>query len=160
VATEGWQKLLDVVRSALVRMTASHCAYCDCQPVEEHGAEVDHFRPIGRIGFRSLVTTWENLFPACHVCNHEKGSQWDELLLAPDQPGFSFLRYFSFRSDRGELEPNAAATPEDQVRAAVTIKILKLNRPAACENRKRALHRLQPNTETPLDDVPYRFLHA
>jgi uncharacterized protein (TIGR02646 family) len=133
------QSLLEVVRAALVAMTANHCSYCDGHPLGATDVPaVDHFRPKGREVFYGLVCTWTNLYLSCSACNKAKREQWDDALLHPDAPDYRFERYFEFRFETGELQPAPAASTDEQQRARCTIKIFDLNRADACQVRKRA----------------------
>lgn len=108
---------------------------------------------------RAGVCTWTNLFFTCTACNHAKGEQWDEALLRPDDPGFSFERYFEYRFDSGQLHPARAATPDEQLRARTTIDILCLNRAGACTSRKRAVrYIMRATTQDDFADEAYRYL--
>jgi len=149
------QSVYEVVRSHLSLMTDGHCSYCDGFPINDTGQEqVDHFRPKSLPEFYALVCSWENLFLVCSACNHSKQDQWDNALLKPDDPEYSFLRYFSYVSHTGELIPNAAATPDDQQRANRTIAIFDLNRAGACKARMRMVRSVQGGIE----DDSYRYL--
>ena len=152
-----WRRsLLQVVRDALGRMTDEHCSYCDVYPIDGAGEEtIDHFRPKGRPEFHERVCEWSNLFLVCTACNKAKLEQWNEALLRPDAPEFRFERYFEYDDDSGKLRPSAAASPEDQARAQLTIDIFDLNRRGACTNRRRTaewIRRISPDVDG------YRFL--
>lgn len=152
-------KLYVAVRAALQAMTDEHCAYCDGSPIDEMGKEsVDHFRPKGTPAFYALVCDWENLFFACTGCNSAKREQWDEALLRPDVPDFSFERYFEYRFDTGELHPNTAAPVEHQHRARRTIEILDLNRAGMCKVRRRTVRLIQVLPDDERTDLGYRYL--
>jgi len=154
------QSLLEVIRTALVAMTANHCSYCDGHPLGATDVPaVDHFRPKGREEFYGLVCTWTNLFLSCSACNKAKREQWDDALLRPDAPDYRFERYFEFRFETGELQPAPAASAEEQQRARCTIELLDLNRADACQVRKRAYRdiRRAASTSEALD-YGYRFL--
>ena len=117
------QALGPVIREALAAMTLGRCSYCDGHPIGAMGDEqIDHFRPKSREEFFELVCTWENLFLICNACNKSKLAKWDESWLRPDEPGFEFSKYFSYRTDTGELEHNAAASAAEQHRAKRTIE--------------------------------------
>lgn len=155
------RSLLEVVREALAEMTAGHCSYCDGHPLGETSPEtVDHFRPKSQPRFYDLVCAWTNLFLSCARCNYAKRDRWDDALLRPDDPEFRFERYFEVRFDSGELQPAAAASPEDQHRARRTIDILDLNRDATCKSRLRFAKRMR--TAGAIDEAddawPYRYL--
>lgn len=154
------QSLYAVAREALATMTDSRCAYCDGYPINDTGEEqVDHFRPKTRPEFQHLVCAWDNLFLTCSACNKAKLDQWDDKLLRPDEPGFDFSRYFTYRTDSGELVPNKAGSSEEQYRAMTTISILNLNRAGACiARRKMVKSLLLPSAAEELKDLAYRFL--
>ncbi len=156
------QSVFEVVRDALVEMTAGHCSYCDGHPIGATGTEaVDHFRPKSHAAFYELACAWSNLFLTCTACNHAKREQWDEALLRPDDADFAFERYFEYRFDSGELQPATAAGPDEQRRARVTIEILQLNRPGACMARKRAVRSIRHAVAAgEPEDSGYRYLIA
>ena len=153
------QSLSVVTRAALAAMTDGRCAYCDGHPVDAMGeSQIDHFRPKSREEFYELVCNWENLFLICFGCNKAKMGDWDEALLRPDEPEFTFSRYFSYRTDTGSLEPNAAATSADQHRATQTIKLLDLNRAGACTMRRNMVKLMLISSDEELADLGYRYL--
>lgn len=161
----GWpqregQDLLQIARTALLKLTGEHCSYCDGHPMGAHGeAQVDHFKPKGRPEFYSLVAEWDNLYIACMACNKAKREQWDDLLLRPDAPDYDFEHFFEYRFDSGEVHPNPAASPQDQARAIKTIEILALNRPGLCQSRKRMVKLIQAaNSDEEREDLGYRYL--
>jgi 5-methylcytosine-specific restriction endonuclease McrA len=53
------------------------CAYCQKTPYKC----MDHFVPLELGG----GTTWDNMVPACHGCNHRKGSKPPEQVLKADE---------------------------------------------------------------------------
>lgn len=137
--------LHSVVIQALVAMTDRRCAYCDGNDISGTGVEhIDHFRPKSRTEFHPLVCEWTNLYFVCCACNQAKLEKWDDGLLAPDQPGFTFERFFVYNARTGRLEPNGdpAATP-DAKRAETTIAILNLNRDGACRRRMEAVRTIK-----------------
>lgn len=154
------QSLYEIVHAALASMTDSRCAYCDGYPITSTGEEqVDHFRPKTRPEFHELVCTWDNLFLICSACNKAKLDQWEEDLLRPDEHGYDFGLYFAYRTETGELVPNEAASPQNQLRAQTTIRILDLNRSGACISRRRTVRiLLNAAGGVHLEDLDYRFL--
>lgn len=154
------ESLYDIAHCALVTMTSAHCAYCDGHPLDATGEDqIDHFRPKSWRDFYEFVCRWENLFLCCCACNKAKREQWQPELLRPDDAGYSFDRFFEYRTDTGELEPNSAAPDEDQHRATRTIAILDLNRPGACTARRSALRTiLAAASDDDLLGIGYRFL--
>lgn len=154
------QSLRAVIRVALESMTEGHCAYCDGFPPAAMGeAQIDHFCPKSREEFYDLVCMWENLFLICYACNKAKKDKWEPALLRPDESGFAFSRYFSYRTDTGALEPNVAASIDEQHRAQRTIEILDLNRADACVLRKTTVRlMLLASGGEDLADLGYRYL--
>lgn len=142
----------------LMDMTAQHCAYCDAFPIR--GAAVptiDHFRP--KSAFEELAFTWTNLYPACNACQRIKQEQFEAGLLRPDDPDYAFDCYFLYDHASGELRPNPGATPVDQGRADVSIRLFGLNDQGRPSMRKRAVKHARAATDEPepLDAHPYRF---
>ena len=154
------QRLSSVILDALKVMTDERCAYCDGHPIAAMGeAQIDHFRPKSREEFYGLVCSWQNLFLICNACNKAKLDKWDEALLRPDEAEFTFERFFTYKTNTGELIPNAAASIHDQQRAARTISIFDLNRNHACTARQKEVRlMLSAQTEDELSDLGYRFL--
>jgi uncharacterized protein (TIGR02646 family) len=155
------ESVYEVAHAALHSMTAKHCSYCDGHAPSDTGRdEIDHFRPKAIPAFHALVCTWDNLFLACTQCNQEKRDQWDERLLRPDDPDYAFERYFEYDAATGELRPSLAASATDRERAAITIAILRLNRPPALEARKHWVRYMRTLTADDGDDdnLAYRFL--
>ncbi len=132
--------------------TQAHCSYCDSFPISPPGDEtIDHFRP--KASHPELAYIWENLFYCCNYCqrkNYEQG------LLKPDEPGYEFERYFQWDFESLHVLPNEVATTEDQYRATLTIRCLKLNQ-GHPECRKHALKNFK-NCPDCLDDYAYRDL--
>lgn len=113
---------------ALAPLTLGHCSYCDHYPVGvEADPCIDHHRPKSREEWAHLAFEWSNLYYVCAYCNRKKADQWDEALLAPDEPTFDFWRYFDFDALTGQLRPSPTAGPEDTHRAETTIRIMGLN---------------------------------
>jgi len=69
VTFEQWLSTLDFFEGM--------CAYCQIVPYKC----IDHFFPFELGG----GTTWDNIAPACHGCNHRKGSHLPEEILQPDE---------------------------------------------------------------------------
>lgn len=111
------------VREALARDTGGNCAYCDKRYPDP--PEIEHFKP--KRDFPAFAYRWENLFHACGGCNRKKGTNYDDLLLRPDEDDFSFERYFDVTVDF-KLVPHPNATSDDKRRAEVTIRTMQLNR--------------------------------
>lgn len=138
-----------------------HCSFCDGYPLNVTSLEtIEHFRPKGAGLFPELAFDWDNLFYCCQVCQKEKLEKFDEKLLKPDEPDYTFSKYFTFDFTTGEILTNSSATPEFKQRAEVTISLYGLN---LAERKLHRLQELRSNRleEFPLEDLPYRdFLEA
>lgn len=138
----------------LKAQTQDHCSFCDCYPVSPPSLDtIEHFRPKSQ--FPREAYRWENLYYCCDFCQSSKKEDFDEALLRPDTEDYSFDRYFRWDWTQGLLQVNERASPEDQHRAEVTIRLYALNEGhAVC--RKRALHQRSRDPDSPLDEHPYR----
>jgi hypothetical protein len=85
----------------------------------------------------------------------QKGEDFDESLLQPDADDYEFDRFFSWDFTTGILKINTLATPEDQHRADVTIKLYNLNEGHPLL-RKLAMQMRSDNQNIPADFLPYR----
>lgn len=131
------------------------CAYCDGFLRETSLTTVDHFRP--RALFPELAYAWENLFPACTMCQARAGggARWEEGLLKPDEATYRFERYFRFVTSTGYLAPDPEATASDQERARLTIEVFWINEQGLPQARRRTWSGYR---EFVLESVPYRFM--
>jgi uncharacterized protein (TIGR02646 family) len=151
------------------------CAYCDGALGETSAATVDHFFP--RAVFPYLALHWENLFPACELCNeHNKGQQWSCNLLRPDADLYreqlsdfaAFARLFELDPETGKLQPNLLASRRDRARVRLTLRVFQLNRPGLCQARKERLRDLrnavkagdQPRLDENVALGPFRYVAA
>lgn len=148
------RSILPIIREALAALTSDHCSYCDGYPIDTTGEkEVDHFRP--KRAFPREAFDWKNLYLVCTACNKAKLDEWNAQLLRPDDPTYSFERYFWVDALTGELKSNPAASDEDQARAKETIRIFNLQRGGLCSERRRAI----ASSKTEADpNRPFRFL--
>ena len=58
------------VRTALAAAANEKCAYCESHAPEP---ELDHVQP--KLKHPELAFTWDNLLPACPICNKKKGTK-------------------------------------------------------------------------------------
>ncbi len=150
----------------LLAMTRGHCAYCDHFQLGEGSREtIDHFRPKGGArGAPELAYDWENLYPACDLCQQIKGDHFDDALPRPDSVGYEFRRYFLFNSRNGDIEVNPTASDADRRSASLAISIFGFNEGVRPSARKRwfashfAPRRWSARRASALDTLPYRFL--
>lgn len=160
----GGQKLNKLLLNELLSLTHNHCSYCDHSPLGAGSRQtIDHFRPKSSPSFRHLAFMWTNLFACCDVCQARKAEGWDELLLKPDETGYSFDRFFEFNPFDGSLHPQPFASKDQQARSEATIRLLGLNDAPRREARRAALRRYlhARRASIPIDSgESYRFLHA
>lgn len=142
-------RLLPTLKS----QTQEHCSFCDAFPVSPPSLDtIEHFRP--KSAFPREAYYWPNLYFCCMHCQ-QKGAEFDDDLLRPDAPDFDFDRYFSWDFTRGTLNPNAAATAEDQRRAEVSIRLFHLNE-GHPRLRRLELEKRAGASGVPLDYFAYR----
>jgi uncharacterized protein (TIGR02646 family) len=145
------------IRRALNEFSKQHCAFCDAYRLGASSlATIEHFRPKSK--FPLLVYQWENLFLCCNACQTAKLDGFNERLLKPDEPDYSFLRYFVVNYKTGEIQANPTASLIEQERADETISMFDLNESDRLQDRLLT-HRMYEKTKDELDiDVfPYRF---
>jgi uncharacterized protein (TIGR02646 family) len=147
------QVVNQLILPVLKAQTQDHCSFCDNYPVSPPSIEtIEHFRPKSQFPLEAY--TWTNLYFCCTYCQ-QKGTAFDDSLLQPDAIEYDFLRYFRWDFTTGLIEVNPKASPEDKRRAAVTIKVYRLNE-GHPSFRKRALRQRAKMPDELLDDFPYR----
>jgi uncharacterized protein (TIGR02646 family) len=115
------QKLLPLLK----KQTQDHCSFCDAFPVAPPSIEtIEHFRP--KTKFPKVAYRWNNLYFCCTHCQ-QKGEEFGKALLCPDAGDYDFDRFFRWDFTLGAMEINTLAAPSDQHRAAVTIRLYRLN---------------------------------
>ena len=143
---------------------ARNCAYCDGPLGAESPATIDHFIPKSRC--RALGLSWENLYPACSLCNTQaKRTSGSCLLLRPDlEPVGSWV---DFNPRTARLEPAPELTERVcRVRVERTLRVLRLNTTTRVGIRRRAYRDLQnawalgdlERVVHAATDGPYRFI--
>ena len=110
----------------LKAMTQDHCAYCDCSMETGTDQTIDHFKPKAR--FPKEAYRWQNLYLCCRQCQEKDDDHFRENLLRPDEEGYSFERYFTYKYQDGKIAVNLSADEDVQRRAQLTIDYLKLNK--------------------------------
>ena len=121
---------METLQELLSRQTLKHCCYCDGYMGYCSRDTIDHFLP--KKYFSLLAYKWSNLYFCCDGCQR-KGSDYHRRALRPDEPGYTFSRYF--RSHRNGLITIIAEEKSDYERAEITLKTLKLNHPKLVEDR-------------------------
>ncbi len=112
----------------LEQMQGRRCAYCE-GPLDGLGHHIEHFRR--KAQFPPLTFAWANLYWSCdqtdscgHYKDHGAGPYNVDELVEPcvHDPD----RFFRFRSD-GTINVRPGLVPEDQHRAAETLRVFNLN---------------------------------
>jgi len=151
------------------------CAYCDARLAISSPETIDHFVPEHAV--RELGLSWQNLYPACALCNSTfKGKKWSCRLLRPDvdlipAAGESeldaFFRHFYFDPATGTLSPAPGADPITRARVRLTLGVFRLNTTARCNARRDRWRDLLNAAKHPCDDGrmeqlasqgPFRFV--
>jgi uncharacterized protein (TIGR02646 family) len=152
------------IEKRLGAATQFRCSYCDDWPLGEREDSIDHFRPKSDPRFRHLVCQWDNLYYACGNCQSFKGEQWSDnpQLIAPDEEGYAFNRFFIIDARTWKIEPNPAASPMDKKRAEYTISTLGLWDDKHIKGRRHHAERyylmLDNGLSANLNDFAYRYL--
>jgi uncharacterized protein (TIGR02646 family) len=162
--SEGWpsfrgQTVNKVLFPLLCSQTQDHCSFCDGHPMTDAmtSETIEHFCPkSGPHARPELRLVWENLYACCSGCQTAKREKWDPALLRPDEPGYSFRRYFSCEFTTGRIVPRRRASASDRHRAQVTIDLYDLNR---CAGHRRDMFTLHPmyGQTVPLEKKPFRY---
>ncbi len=158
------QPINRVLEPALAAQTQARCAYCDDWPLGSREDSIDHCRPKSNERFHHLVCQWENLYYACDNCQGFKREQWsdDPLLILADEVGYAFEKFFIVDIRSGNIDPNPAATEQDQNRAEYTITTLGLRDGKHLDGRRIAWERyrltLLAGEGFNINDSAYRYL--
>jgi len=152
------QKVNHHILPDLEKMADNHCHYCDDFPPVRGDQSIDHFKPKGNPAFYHLVYQWENLYQACKHCQDCKRELFEENLIRPDAPDYSFERYFTFKFRTFEIEILPGLTGEDLERATASIRIFGFNQSGKPTRRRHALERYNAQQNPFLVEYPFRFL--
>jgi uncharacterized protein (TIGR02646 family) len=153
------RKINHILFALLCHQTADHCSFCDGYPMTDSmtSETIEHFRPkSGPHASPDLRLAWDNLFACCSGCQNAKRDQWDEALLKPDEPGYSFERYFSCEFTTGKLVPKRRLRDEARTRVERTIQLYDLNRYAP-RRLDMFLSRPWYGENVPLCKMPFRY---
>lgn len=162
--TFNGNRINNEIESKLALQTHGRCAYCDDYPLGTREDSIDHYRPKSIPDFYALVCKWENLYYACGNCQSFKGEHWshETLLIAPDESGYSFSRFFIINRTDWTIEHNPHASVADQERAKYTIETLGLQDSKHKIGRKQNWQRyalmLAADQEIDISDFAYRYL--
>jgi uncharacterized protein (TIGR02646 family) len=152
------QKVNQLLLPTLKAQTQSHCSYCDFFPPRIADETIDHFQPKGNALYFHKAYHWENLYFSCANYQRTKMENFDDALLRPDALDFSFERYFILNFSTFEINPNPKAIPEDQEKAAISIRIFGFNHTGQLIARRHSFERYNAITTPDLEDFAFRFI--
>jgi uncharacterized protein (TIGR02646 family) len=152
------------------------CAYCDAVLGEASPETMDHFLP--EHAAPDLGLAWDNLFPACALCNSSfKRTRWSCRLLRPDRDLFraeqgssdldEIRRWFYFDPVTGALGPAPGVDPVTRARVRLTLGVLRSNDAVRRTARRNRWRDLLNAAKLPVDEErlaemanqgPYRFV--
>ena len=153
----GESTLYKEIRNKLIEISDEHCFYCDGYPPLGDDDTIDHFKPKSKAEFYDLVCHWENLYLACGHCQKAKGSQYDELILRPDEIDYEFDKFFKYDPDSDEILVNIGADELSQKRAEKTKEVFDFNHVGLKKLRSFFRKMYLQNPEIDVTDFGYRF---
>jgi len=120
------------LRAVLYGFAHGKCVYCEGALGVTAQLDIEHYTAKSVAPERAFE--WENLLPACSLCNGSKGEvDHGNILLKPDAENPE--TYFWMHPDTGELEPHPLLEGDQIRRALETIRICGLQRAALCTKR-------------------------
>lgn len=139
-ATDSARK---AIRDALRPMTHGKCVYCESELEVSGWLEVEHYEAKGLLPFDpERAFKWENLFPACGICNGSKGVRdHGGSLIKADIEDPEPL--FWLNRGSGEIEPHPMLTAAQRARAEATISMCALSRGRISSVRSRLFLRVK-----------------
>ena len=107
------------------------CAFCESTLGVTTYLEIEHY--IAKSVHPEKAFEWDNLLPACRLCNGAKGdADHHGQLLKPDAED---PEPFFWLHPEGKLEPHPNLSERQRQRSEETIRLLNLQRGPLCENR-------------------------
>jgi uncharacterized protein (TIGR02646 family) len=124
------------LRNPLLAFSYGKCAFCECRLNLTSAIEIEHYH--SKIVRPELAFHWQNLFPACGLCNRSKGELDHEgRLLKPDEENPEPMLWL--HPGTGELEPHPSLGAVEVARVRETIDAYGLNRGILCAERIRIM---------------------
>jgi uncharacterized protein (TIGR02646 family) len=150
------QKLNHLVFPILVAQTDYHCSYCDGYPLMSADETIDHFKPKSK--FPLDVCNWENLYVACAHCQKVKGTQYDDLLIRPDELSYDFNVYYFYDLTEHKIKILPNLSDDKFKRAEVTCQILDFNHKSMVESRRQSFDGYIDKSDYPKEKLKHRFI--
>jgi uncharacterized protein (TIGR02646 family) len=147
------RKDYELLREYLKNASAETCTFC----AGIFADTIEHFEPkAGKYSASEKVLAWDNLFPACRVCQAAKGAKFSSDLLKPDTTTYTPQTYFVINAADGSLEPSPAATEAQKLQAKTTIDMYDLDSSDLKKDRRMALKVFYSHDVNGLEK--YRFI--
>lgn len=126
------QTAVRVLRDPLLAISRGKCAFCEGVLRLTSHDEIEHYH--AKTIRPDLVFEWQNLFPACGICNRSKGDlDHQGRLLKPDVENPELVLWL--HPDSGELQPHPALDDAHAQRVRETIAAYNLQRGTLCAER-------------------------
>jgi uncharacterized protein (TIGR02646 family) len=130
----GWatQSAVQALRDPLLAFSRGKCAFCEGLLRLTSYDEIEHYH--AKTVQPDLAFDWQNLFPACSLCNRSKGDlDHQGRLLKPDSENTELLLWL--HPDSGELQPHPTLNAAQAQRVLETIDAYNLQRGVLCTER-------------------------
>jgi uncharacterized protein (TIGR02646 family) len=130
----GWatRAAVQALRDPLLTFSRGKCAFCEGILHLTSHDEIEHYH--AKTVHPDLVFDWQNLFPACSLCNRSKGDlDHQGRLLKPDAENTELLLWL--HPDTGKLQPHPTLDEAQAQRVSETINAYNLQRGALCAER-------------------------
>ncbi len=152
------EKLNQKILPTLMLQTQFHCSYCDGFPLGPADDTIDHFKPKSDVLFYREVCAWPNLYVACADCQKLKGTQFNDLLLRPDELDYEFNSYFDYNYTNHTIEILPSLTGLKRERAVATLEIFQFNHIFFRKSRQKSFELFNSSSASLLDDFAFRFI--
>lgn len=120
------------LQTPLLAFSRGKCAFCEGMLNLTSFIEIEHYH--AKTVRSELVFDWQNLFPACGVCNRSKNDlDHQDRLIKPDRDNPEQLLWLN--PGTGELQPHPNADAQQIQRVVETINAYNLQRGALCNAR-------------------------
>lgn len=128
------------LRAELLPLTHRKCAFCESRLDKSDRTQIEHYHC--KALYKHLAFDWDNLLPACALCNSSKGDcDHKGAQIKPDTEDPEL--FFSIHPDTGKIEPQLGLSPADLARAEETIRIFDLNRDELKTSRIERLEEIE-----------------
>ncbi|MFD0672655.1 HNH endonuclease [Cohnella sp. GCM10027633] len=123
------------IKDALLTETKNKCAYCESKITHIDHGDIEHIEPKSKVPNKTFM--WSNLTIGCTKCNQNKLDYFDENLPLINP-------YIDTPEDKIKFVGPIPFPKDGDVRADLTIRLLKLDRPELIERRIDHINLLKP----------------